>query len=246
MRRRRHAAPKGNAAIKPPSKESHSIRAMFGSISSRYDLLNRVLSGGWDRGWRRRAVAAVAAGAPASVLDLGTGTADLALDLLRVSEYRGSVVGADFAGPMLACAARKSRGEPRIRFAQCDALALPFRDAVFDAAMAAFSVRNFADLERGLSECRRVIRPGGTLVILEFFRPERLAFPLRLYSRWVVPAIGRVVSGHATAYSYLRDSQESFLSIAAATEAIVRSGFTVRRADRLLPGVAHLLVLERR
>ncbi|MFN0150397.1 MAG: ubiquinone/menaquinone biosynthesis methyltransferase [bacterium] len=218
---------------------------MFGSISGRYDLLNRVLSGGWDRSWRRRAVAAVAEAAPARVIDIGTGTADLALDLLRVSGFRGSVVGVDFAGPMLVRAAGKSLGQPRVHLAQCDALALPFRDAAFDAAMAAFSVRNFADLDRGLFECRRVIRRGGTLVILEFFRPERLPFPLRLYSRWFVPAIGRVVSGHATAYSYLPDSQESFVSIASATETLLRNGFAVRRVDRLFPGVAHLLVLDR-
>jgi len=218
---------------------------MFGSISGRYDLLNRALTAGWDRRWRRRAASAVAAASPARVLDLGTGTADLALDLLRVHGFRGGVVGVDFAGPMLALAAKKSKGERRLRLLQCDALALPFRDARFDAAMAAFSVRNFADLERGLSECARVLKPGGILVILEFFRPERLALPLRLYSRWVVPVIGRAVSGHATAYSYLHDSQAAFLSLARATEAMARCGFAVRRADRLMPGVAHLVVLER-
>lgn len=219
---------------------------MFGSISGRYDLLNRALSAGWDRAWRARAARAVAEAAPSRVLDLGTGTADLALDLLRAPGFGGAVVGADFAAPMLALAAKKAAGRRRLRLVQCDALSLPFHDAAFDAAMAAFSVRNFADLERGFSECRRVLRPGGVLVILEFFRPEKLAPPIRFYSRWIVPLIGRAVSGHRTAYAYLRDSQESFLSLPSAIDATARCGFAVRRAERLAPGIAHLLVLERR
>lgn len=219
---------------------------MFGSISGRYDLLNRALSAGYDRAWRRRAARAVTEASPARVLDLGTGTADLALDLLRTRGFEGRVVGVDFAEPMLALAAKKAAGEPRLRLVQCDALALPFRDGAFDAAMAAFSVRNFADLDRGLAECHRVLAPGGALVLLEFFRPERLGLPLRLYSRWLVPMIGRVVSGHDSAYRYLRDSQESFLPIAGAIETLARRGFTVRRTERLAPGVAHLLSAERR
>jgi demethylmenaquinone methyltransferase/2-methoxy-6-polyprenyl-1,4-benzoquinol methylase len=216
---------------------------MFGAISSTYDLLNRLLTAGLDAGWRRRAAALAAVGAPRRVLDLGTGTGDLALALLRVRGFDGQVVGVDFALPMLARARRKARTAPRPRFAQGDALALPFRAGAFDAAMAAFAVRNYADLESGLLEARRVLSAQGRLVVLEFFRPERLPWHLRFYLQRVLPRLGALVSGHGSAYRYLRDSQEGFVSVAECQAIAARCGFEVVATERLFPGVATAIVL---
>ena len=234
------------------SKDPRSIRAMFGSISGTYDLLNRVLTAGWDARWRRRAAAAIvdaraaetAGGEHERVLDLGVGTADLSLALLGNRAFRGRIVGIDFALPMLRLAKKKAPSAAHLSLAQGDALALPFRAASFDAAMAAFAIRNFASLPAALAECRRVVKPGGRVVILEFFRPERLAAPLRAYLRAVVPTLGRAISGHASAYRYLRDSQEGFVTLPEAVALFEASGFRIRRTERLFPGFAHLLLLD--
>jgi demethylmenaquinone methyltransferase/2-methoxy-6-polyprenyl-1,4-benzoquinol methylase len=218
---------------------------MFASISGTYDALNHVLSAGMDRRWRRTLAEAACRGAVRRVLDVGTGTGDLALEILRRADFAGEVVGIDFAAPMLARAREKARGLDRLRLVQADALALPFRDASFDAAMAAFAIRNFADLPRALAEVRRVLRPSGRFFVLEFFRVERRAWPLRVYLGSVLPRLGACVSGHRSAYAYLRDSQEAFLSLDAARSRFEECGFAVAGARRLFPGVADLVVLER-
>lgn len=196
-------------------KTAARIRGMFSRIAPRYDLLNHILSMGLDILWRRRACSRLDPREGAIVLDLCTGTGDLALACIR--RHPGiRVVACDFALPMLHLLRRKMQAMPRtMRIAPlcADALRLPFRDNTFDAVMAAFGVRNFEDLGDGLREIRRVLRPGGQVVVLEFFRPS--GRPLRaisdLYIRYVLPWIGRRVSGDRFAYGYLQRSVTEFV-----------------------------------
>lgn len=187
------------------------VRLMFGRIVPRYDVMNRLMTAGLDGQWRRR-TAALAHPAQATVLDLATGTGDLAVELIALGASR--VVGADFCEPMLEAATRKLL-ERRIRGVElvlADALDLPFSDASFDAVTSAFLLRNVADLSRCLQEMRRVLRPGGRAVALDL-TPQResiLAFGPRTYLRHVVPRIGKLVTGDGAAYQYLPASLEPF------------------------------------
>lgn len=189
------------------------VRGMFSAIAPRYDLLNRVLSFAVDRGWRRRAIAALALErVPGGrVLDLCAGTLDVAAEILRTPGFAGRVVGADFAVPMLA----HGRGKgPAARLAPvgADALRLPFADGAFDAAIVAFGARNLADLDAGFAEVRRVCRPGARFVILEFSTPPNalVRAGYHAYFHHVLPRIGGWVSGHRTAYGYLPASVAHF------------------------------------
>lgn len=189
-------------------KRSPDIQRMFGRIAHRYDLLNRLLSLGQDLRWRRHLARRVQALGPERVLDVCTGTGDVALSL----EPDPVVVGADFSLAMVALARRKSehRGR-RLVLTVADALALPLRDATVDVVTVAFGVRNFEHLESGLTELTRILRPGGALLILEFSRPTGVLGPvLEWWTRAVPPRIGRLVSGDVEAYRYLPTSVGSF------------------------------------
>ncbi len=181
---------------------------MFGRIAHRYDLLNRVLSLGQDRGWRRLLARRVAAAEPRLTLDVCTGTGDVALGFDPDSE----TVGTDFCLPMLTRARRKAldRNQSLPLFAG-DALMLPLAEECVDVVTVAFGIRNFEDLERGLEELIRVLRPGGMLLILEFSRPSGVFGPLmRGWVRAVPPRVGRWLSGDSEAYSYLPQSVSEF------------------------------------
>lgn len=193
---------------------ARSVREMFSRIAPRYDLLNRLLSFSFDRLWRRwtaRALAARLAAGDSRALDLCCGTADLTLELARVSA--GAVVGCDFSHPMLVRAGAKAARPPRpILLVEADALRLPFADEQFDVVTAAFGFRNLANYERGLEEIRRVLKRGGEVGILEFALPERGLFAALygFYFRRVLPCIGRLISGVRGPYSYLPASVEQF------------------------------------
>ncbi|GGM98637.1 demethylmenaquinone methyltransferase [Thermus composti] len=205
------------------------MRRMFSEIAPRYDLLNRLLSFGADLRWRRRAVALALEKAPRRILDLATGTGDLAL-LLKERAPEAEVVGADFAPPMLEIARRKaaSRGL-EVAFLEADALALPFPDGAFDAVTIAFGFRNFADYEKALRELYRVLAPGGRLVLLEFPPPPRGAFGLvyRVYFQRVLPLLGGLLSGNFGAYRYLPESVEAFPTPEALKALMEGAGFSV-------------------
>lgn len=213
-------------AAQHPDK-GRPVRDMFDAIAPRYDLLNAVLSLGVDRGWRRAAVRAALAKHPARVLDVATGTADLAL-ALKAARPEAEVTGADFAEGMLAIGREKAtRRGLAVDLACADGTALPYPDASFDAVTIAYGLRNFADVGAGIREFRRVLRPGGRLVVLEFPPPPKgpLGRAFRLYFTRVLPWIGARVSGHAGAYRYLPASVLAFPAPEDLARSILAAGF---------------------
>jgi demethylmenaquinone methyltransferase/2-methoxy-6-polyprenyl-1,4-benzoquinol methylase len=219
-----------------------AVNSMFGRIARRYDLANRLLSGGRDAAWRRQLVAAARAGSPHDILDLATGSGDVAFALGRaLPEAR--IVGADFCAPMLEEAERKKAagGPANVAFQAGDALALPFPAAAFDAVTIAFGLRNLADRARGLAEMRRVLRPGGRLLVLEFSQPHFWFRPCYLfYLRRILPALAGRMTGDRAAYVYLNESIEEFPGRPALSAEIGAAGFTAVRARALTFGIVAL------
>src|SRR5205807_9828297 len=174
--------------------EEGQVRAMFDRIAGVYDRMNAVMTAGLDRRWRARAADLAAVGPGERVLDVATGTGDLALELAGRVAPGGEVVGSDFAEAMLERARAKAVGRPDLRFEWGDALALEHPDDAFAAATVAFGARNFADLDRGLAEMARVVRPGGRVVVLEITTPRTppLSWFYRPWFDRIVPGLGRV------------------------------------------------------
>ena len=231
----------------PPVGEAQGkkeeVEAMFDAIAPRYDFLNRLLSFGIDRLWRKRAVAMLRADRPRRILDVATGTADLAIEALALHPQK--VVGVDLSEEMLERGRRKLHrlgADDRVMLQRGDAERLPFSDAQFDAALVAFGVRNFEDLGRGLGEIRRVLRPGGAVVVLEFSKPR--AFPVKqlydAYSRYVLPRIGQAVSGSEGAYRYLPASVAAFPDGPDFLQRLRAAGFADVRWSPLTFGIASL------
>ena len=219
------------------------VRRIFCEIAPRYDLLNHVLSLNVDRLWRRRAIGALAwERAPDGVyVDLCAGTLDVGAELTRRPGFAGLVVGADFAEPMLRAGAGKA---PRSVLSPvvADALALPIASGGAAGAIVAFCARNLVDLDAGLREARRTLRPGARLVILEFSTPRaRLVRAVyHLYFRRILPLIGRVVSGHRTAYRYLPESVANFPDREQLARRMERAGFRNVQWRALTFGIAAL------
>jgi demethylmenaquinone methyltransferase / 2-methoxy-6-polyprenyl-1,4-benzoquinol methylase len=219
---------------------------MFDAIAPRYDLLNRVLSAGLDQRWRKRAVEALALAGEATVLDLCTGTADLAIAIAE-RHPGASVTGVDFSSAMLARGLgklKKSDLTRRIRLVRGDAAAIPLTEGTCDGATIAFGIRNVAQPERALAELQRVLRPGARLVILEFGAP-RIPGIRTLYSwyfRYLLPLVGRMVSHHESAYSYLPASVGTFPPPAEFVRTIERHGFVSVSAVPLTMGIVYRYV----
>ncbi|MDE3171894.1 MAG: ubiquinone/menaquinone biosynthesis methyltransferase [Gemmatimonadota bacterium] len=221
------------------------VRRIFSEIAPRYDLLNRVLSFSVDRRWRRRAIAALdwARRPEGRYLDVCAGTLDVSAQLARTPGFRGSVVGADFAEPMLRAGAGKAPAGT-VRPVVADALDLPLAANSMAGAIVAFGIRNLADLDPGLREVLRVLEPGGRFVILEFSTPRSAVVrgAYHAYFHHVLPLVGQLVSGHGTAYRYLPRSVASFPSERALAARMERAGFTGVTWRTLTFGVAALHV----
>lgn len=217
------------------------VRSLFDSIAYRYDLLNHLLSGGVDYYWRRKAVERLRGIQPKRILDVATGTGDFAIAALRLSPIE--VVGVDIADEMLkrGRAKLKRKGlDSTVTLQSGEAESLQFESGHFDAAIVAFGARNFEDLDKGLKEMHRVIRPGGKIVVLEFSRPRH--FPFRqiyfLYFRRILPFIGRLISKSKDAYRYLPDTVMRFPEGADFISILSGIGFSQCREERLTFGIA--------
>jgi demethylmenaquinone methyltransferase/2-methoxy-6-polyprenyl-1,4-benzoquinol methylase len=220
-------------------RDATAVQAMFDRIARRYDLLNTVLSFGTDASWRRRA--AWAAGPPPDgrALDVACGSGKLTGELRRLAAD-GLVVGLDFSGRMLQVAAAEVPGP---RYVRGDGLRLPFADETFDAVTVAFGLRNFADPERGLCEMRRVLRPGGRAVVLEFVRPRRgpVGAAYRAYLVHVLPRVGGWVSGDAGAYRYLSSTVDDYRTPEELVALATAGGWRETRIDLLTLGTVGVL-----
>ena len=230
--------------------KGRAVEAMFDRIAPRYDFLNRLLSFGIDQWWRRKAISALHEtlhAPPARLLDVATGTADLAIQAAETFDPV-EVVGVDLAEEMLRRGRRKAQQRglgARVRLERGDATALDFEDGAFDGALVAFGVRNFEDLGAGLGAMRRVIRPGGALVVLEFSQPRAPLFQklYDLYSRHVLPRVGRLLSGDEGAYRYLPASVEAFPDGPAFLRRMRQSRFRSVQWRPLFPfGIASLYI----
>ncbi len=215
-----------------------AVRAMFDRIAPSYDLLNRVMTLRVDQAWRRRLVAVLAPREGEALLDLCAGTMDVA----RLAKERAPglrVVGADFSFQMLA----RGVGKTRLPASQADALSLPFRAGAFDLTTVTFGMRNLDDWRAGLAEIARVLRPGGRLGVLEFFRSETAGSRLvdGAYTRLALPVLGRILSPDPEAYRYLVASMERFASRAEFEEGARAAGFQDVRGATLFPGVCGLV-----
>ena len=197
----------------PDQSKKQQVEQMFDTISREYDGLNRVISFGIDVKWRKKVVDLVKATNPDSVLDIATGTGDLIIQMAQTKASR--LVGLDISEGMLAVGRKKISAadlDQRIEMIQADSEAMPFEDNSFDAITVAFGVRNFEHLEKGLAEILRVLKPGGLFVILETSVPTKTPFKqgYNLYSKYILPGIGRVFSKDRDAYKYLSESASVF------------------------------------
>jgi demethylmenaquinone methyltransferase/2-methoxy-6-polyprenyl-1,4-benzoquinol methylase len=229
---------------RPEGSKKEQVAAMFNAISPKYDALNRILSAGIDQSWRRKTLREIRATGALNVLDVATGTADLALALAK--GIPGSkVVGVDISSGMLEVGRSKVRAkdlEGRVRLDLGDGEQLPYEESSFGAVTVAFGVRNFENLEQGLRDMRRVLQPGGTLAVLEFSQPT--AWPLRglylFYFKNILPRIGRLVSKDASAYTYLPNSVQAFPYGEAFAAKLREAGFKSVRVRPLTFGIASL------
>lgn len=193
--------------------KKEQVAEMFDNISERYDLLNHVLSLSIDKGWRKKVVRMVEAKKPKMILDVATGTADLAIALEKA--HPDKITGIDISNGMLEVGRKKVavKGLSKIiTLEQADSENLPFPDHTFDAITVAFGVRNFENLKKGLSEMNRVLKPGGHLLVLEFSQPQKFPFKqlYNFYFKNILPTIGKLISKDPRAYTYLPESVQAF------------------------------------
>ncbi len=216
------------------SERAHYVQDMFARISTRYDLMNRLMTGGRDIAWRREVVRLAELGSNARLLDVATGTGDILIEALR--QHPGALaIGSDFTFEMMVTGKTKE-GAQAIRWNTADALHLPFPDNTFDAVTSGFGVRNFIDREQSFREQRRVIRPGGRVICLEISKPPRnLLRPFFLFFfNKIVPLVGGLISGQRDAYNYLPQSVNEFLTPDELRVIMERAGLREVKYKRLM------------
>ncbi len=221
--------------------KKESVRQMFNNIAGKYDFLNHFLSAGIDKIWRKKVGAIIRKHQPKSVLDVATGTGDLAIELSKHTDC--NIIGVDIADSMLDVGRQKLKNKgltQQIQLQHGDSENLLFPENQFDAAMVAFGVRNFENLQKGLSEMCRVVKPGGLIVVLEFSRPRR--FPVKqlysFYFKHILPRVGRMVSRDKGAYTYLPESVDAFPDGTAFLRELEKVGFEQTAEKRLTFGIA--------
>ena len=219
------------------------VEQMFDNISPKYDLLNRVLSGGVDIQWRKKVIKIIQQAQPKSILDIATGTGDLAIMMAKSTDAK--ITGLDLSAGMLEVGRKKVAEEKltnRIEMVQGDSENLPFPDNTFDCITVSFGVRNFENLSQGLKEINRVLKPNGTFVILEFSYPAK--FPMKqlytFYSSTILPLIGRMVSKDQSAYTYLPESISAFPQGEEMKGFLANAGFKNPKDQRLTFGIASI------
>jgi demethylmenaquinone methyltransferase/2-methoxy-6-polyprenyl-1,4-benzoquinol methylase len=223
-----------------------AVNSMFARIAARYDIANMLLSGGMDRRWRRRLVAAATRSNPNEVLDLAAGSGDVTFALSRKLPPSASIIGVDFCAPMLRQAETKKRaaGEAaysNVEFRQGDVMALPIASGSVSAVTIAFGLRNLADRNQGLREMHRVLRPGGRLFVLEFSQPRRWLRPFYyFYLRRILPVIAGGITGDRSAYVYLNDTIAEFPDRSELSQEIIDAGFAGVRAYPMTCGIVAL------
>ena len=222
--------------------KTKQVEAMFNDIAPKYDFLNHFLSLGIDKTWRRKVIRRIIKDKPSLVLDIATGTADLAIMLAKKST-EVKITGVDLAENMIEIGRKKVENlnlSNRITLQQGDSLLLPFSNNTFDSAMVAFGVRNYEDPVKGMSETYRVLREKGKFYVLEFSMPRK--FPMaqlyKFYFRFILPLIGRVVSGNSMAYTYLPDSVHAFPDGQNFIDLMEKAGFKSCKYKKLSFGIA--------
>ncbi len=225
------------------SSKRERVEEMFDSIASRYDLLNKVLSGGIDKSWRRKTINKLIEVQPQSILDIATGTADLAIESMKLKPRE--IIGIDISNKMLDIGRYKimEKGyQGIIRLEQADSENIPYSDNRFDAITVAFGVRNFEHLEKGLAEMYRVLKPGGKVVILEFSQPTQ--FPVKqfynFYSNYIMPRVGQLLSKEKSAYEYLPASVAAFPYGKKFTALLTKTGYRDTKVQSLTFGIASI------
>jgi len=225
------------------SAKKKQVARMFDNISSRYDFLNHFLSLGIDMVWRKKAISLLRELKPVIILDVATGTGDFAIEALRLHPEK--IIGVDISEGMLEVGRKKMKERKLdniIELRQGDSENLPFQDNFFDAVIVAFGVRNFENLERGLGEMLRVVKPGGKVVILEFSRPTK--FPMKqlykVYFNTILPLIGRWISRDQAAYRYLPESVQAFPDGSDLLNVLSKTGYKNPQCDSLTFGISSL------
>jgi demethylmenaquinone methyltransferase/2-methoxy-6-polyprenyl-1,4-benzoquinol methylase len=223
--------------------KKEQVAEMFNDIAGKYDFLNHFLSLGIDKGWRKKAIKEIGKVNPKLILDVATGTGDLAIAAIAVNPDK--VTGIDIADQMLEVGRKKIAEkdlDKRITLQNGDSAALPFADGAFDAVTCAYGVRNFEHLEAGLREMCRVMRPGGKLAVLEFSHPSK--FPVKqlfkFYSKYILPTLGNMISKHSRAYTYLPESVDAFPEGERLVKILTQCGFKEAKARPLTFGITTL------
>lgn len=241
-----------NQHIKPYHKDGEGkkeeVEQMFDNIAHRYDFLNHLLSAGIDRLWRKKAIKHIASYQPKRIMDMATGTGDFAIDAVNMLQL-DEVIALDLSEEMLAVGRKKLKKDEHkiIEFVKGDSESLSYESNSFDAMTAGFGVRNFENLEKGLSEMYRVLKPGSPLVILEVSQPDNkfLKAIFSIYFKGILPLIGRLFSKDHRAYTYLPESVEAFPKGKDFTDILKKVGFTDAKYQALTLGICAMYLCEK-